>query len=105
MFVSVYCIKSKEFNCKRYLTALVADSSTPSTILLRWDPVQVVKRGESVEYLLQSQCGGKDQDFVQVRKTLVFIRIVMHKVSQVSWLLIYPNIVHHLVKITAFLSQ
>ena len=76
MFVSVYCIKSKEFNCKRYLTALVADASTASSMSLRWDPVQVVKRGESVEYLLQSQCGGKDQDFVQVRKTLVFIRIV-----------------------------
>lgn len=45
---------------------LVADVSTASSISLRWDPVQVVKRGESVEYLLQSQCGGKDQDFVQI---------------------------------------
>lgn len=31
-----------------------------------WDPVQTVKRGEQIEYLLQSQYVGKDQDFVQV---------------------------------------
>ena len=31
-----------------------------------WDPVQTVKRGEQIEYLLQRQCVGKDQDFVQV---------------------------------------
>lgn len=34
---------------------------------MRWDTVQTVKRGETIEYLLQSQCLGKDQDFVQVR--------------------------------------
>lgn len=45
---------------------LSAENATPSTLVVRWDTVQTVKRGETIEYLLQSQCLGKDQDFVQV---------------------------------------
>lgn len=87
MFVN--CILyEKQGICKRYLTALVADASTPSSISLRWDPVQVVKRGESVEYLLQSQSVGKDQDFVQVRKLSFLFATSMLRTYSCSWLCI-----------------
>lgn len=45
---------------------LMAETTGPSSMTVRWEPVQTVKRGETLEYLLQSQCVGKDQDFVQV---------------------------------------
>ena len=50
----------------RLFSGLTAENTTPSSLTVRWDPVQTVKRGETIEYLLQSQCIGKDQDFVQV---------------------------------------
>lgn len=48
------------------LSGLTAENMLPSLLSVSWDPVQTVKRGERIEYLLQSQCVGKDQDFVQV---------------------------------------
>ncbi|XP_022798251.1 fibronectin type-III domain-containing protein 3A-like [Stylophora pistillata] len=44
---------------------LMVENVTPSSLNVRWEPVQIVKRGETIEYLLQSQCVGKDPDFVQ----------------------------------------
>ena len=49
-----------------FVSGLTAENTTPSSLTVRWDPVQTVKRGETIEYLLQRQCVGKDQDFVQV---------------------------------------
>ena len=48
------------------LSGLTAENTKPSSLSVSWDPVLPVKRGEQIEYLLQSQCVGKDQDFVQV---------------------------------------
>ena len=48
----------------------MAETTGPSSMTVRWEPVQTVKRGETLEYLLQSQCVGKDQDFVQVSSTV-----------------------------------
>ena len=49
---------------------LTAENTAPSSLTVSWDPVQTVKRGEQIEYLLQSQCVGKDQDFVQVSQSV-----------------------------------
>lgn len=48
------------------LSGLTAENTLPSSLSVSWDPVQTVKRGERIEYLLQSQCVGKDQDFLEV---------------------------------------
>lgn len=45
---------------------LSAESATYSSVSVSWDPVQTVRGGESIEYLLQGQCVGKDQDFLRV---------------------------------------
>ncbi|XP_048588285.1 fibronectin type-III domain-containing protein 3A [Nematostella vectensis] len=46
------------------IKGLRAESVTASSFTVCWEPVQSVKRGDSVEYLLQRQHVGKDQDFV-----------------------------------------
>lgn len=45
---------------------LKVENVTPSSLNVSWEAVQTVKKGEPIEYLLQSQCVGKDPDFVQV---------------------------------------
>lgn len=47
---------------------------TPSSLNVSWEAVQTVKKGEPIEYLLQSQCVGKDPDFVQVSLNLPHCR-------------------------------
>ena len=47
---------------------------TPSSLNVSWEAVQTVKKGEPIEYLLQSQCVGKDPDFVQVSLNLSHCR-------------------------------
>ncbi|KAK3737398.1 hypothetical protein QZH41_019942 [Actinostola sp. cb2023] len=42
---------------------LRADHVTPTSFTVCWDPVSCVKRGDTIEYLLQSQDMGRHQDF------------------------------------------
>lgn len=45
---------------------LSAESSSTSSVTVTWDPMQSLRNGDTVEYLLQAQCVGKDLDFRQV---------------------------------------
>ena len=48
------------------LLGLSAESSSTSSVTVTWDPMQSLRNGDTVEYLLQAQCVGKDLDFRQV---------------------------------------
>ena len=43
-----------------------ADNVTPTSFTVFWDPVPCVKRGDTIEYLLQSQDVARQQDFEKV---------------------------------------
>lgn len=58
------------------LSGLTAENTLPSSLSVSWDPVQTVKRGERIEYLLQSQCVGKDQDFLEVSFFLLGLNVL-----------------------------
>ena len=57
---------------------LSAESATYSSVSVSWDPVQTVRGGESIEYLLQGQCVGKDQDFLRVGLKFLFNAEICH---------------------------
>jgi hypothetical protein len=46
---------------------LRAEDVNPSSFTVCWDPLQNTKKGDTIEYLLQSQVAGKHQDFILVR--------------------------------------
>ena len=49
-----------------HVAGVKVERMTASRLCVSWDEVPVVKRGDTMEYVLQAQRMGTDQDFVQV---------------------------------------
>lgn len=60
------------------LLGLSAESSSTSSVTVTWDPMQSLRNGDTVEYLLQAQWVGKDLDFRQVCWVGSHVRMDIH---------------------------
>ena len=71
------------------LLGLSAESSSTSSVTVTWDPMQSLRNGDTVEYLLQAQCVGKDLDFRQVCWVRSHVRMDIYLLASYSRLLSY----------------
>ena len=58
-----------------HVAGVKVERMTASRLCVSWDEVPVVKRGDTMEYVLQAQRMGTDQDFVQVSGNYLHISL------------------------------